>query len=159
MASHTFHKNSFAATVTIHRSFYGDRKLNDSIRIAPPLFTEARQRRVQICDTMVMKGTEKFSSKKGGRSWEKRMRREILLWVIAIILGVSIVPAVSADFPVKPLSFIVPWSPGGATDVSLRVLAETTAKYLGQPVVAENKAGGGGIVKTSIQNAKYKFSN
>ena len=67
----------------------------------------------------------------------KRMKRGILLWVIAIIFGFSAVLAVAADFPVKPVTFFVPWAPGGATDVSLRVLAETTGKYLGQPVVAE----------------------
>jgi len=87
---------------------------------------------------------------------EKRMKRGILLWVIAIIFGFSAVPAVAADFPVKPVTFIVPWAPGGATDVSLRVLAETTGKYLGQPVVIENKAGGGGTVGPATMVATSK---
>jgi tripartite-type tricarboxylate transporter receptor subunit TctC len=52
----------------------------------------------------------------------------------------------AADFPTKAVTLICPWTPGGATDTFLRVLAEATKKYLGQPVVLENKPGGGGTV-------------
>ena len=50
--------------------------------------------------------------------------------------------AVSAQqFPVKPVTMIVPWPAGGTTDVTMRALAEATAKYLGQQVIVENKPG------------------
>jgi hypothetical protein len=39
------------------------------------------------------------------KTMEKRMKRGILLWVIAIIFGFSAVPAIAADFPVKPVTF------------------------------------------------------
>ncbi len=61
-----------------------------------------------------------------------------------------------ADFPTKPVTLIVPWAPGGSTDVTMRVLAETTSKYLGQPVVVENKPGGGGTVGPATMAATAK---
>ena len=50
------------------------------------------------------------------------------------------------NFPTKPLSLIVPWPAGGATDISLRLLAELAAKSLGQRVVIENRPGAGGTL-------------
>jgi len=86
---------------------------------------------------------------------KRSMNVGILFFIIAILsfLPLSIK---AADFPVKPVTFYVPWAPGGATDVSLRVLAETTTKHLGQPVVAENKAGGGGTVGPATMVATAK---
>jgi tripartite-type tricarboxylate transporter receptor subunit TctC len=62
----------------------------------------------------------------------------------------------SADFPTKPITLICPWPPGGATDVFLRVFAESAGKYLGQPVVVENKPGGGGTVGPAAMAATAK---
>jgi tripartite-type tricarboxylate transporter receptor subunit TctC len=87
---------------------------------------------------------------------ERSMKRGILLLVAAIILGVFAVSVTAADFPSKPVTLIVPWAPGGSSDVVLRVLAETTSKYLGQPVVAENKPGGGGTVGPATMVAAAK---
>jgi tripartite-type tricarboxylate transporter receptor subunit TctC len=65
-------------------------------------------------------------------------------------------PVMAADFPTKPITIICPWSPGGATDIFLRVLAESTKKYLGQPVLVENKPGGGGTVGPAAMAATAK---
>lgn len=66
-------------------------------------------------------------------------------------------PAVrSAEFPTKPVTLICPWTPGGATDVFFRVFAESSSKYLGQPVVVENKPGGGGTVGPAAMAATAK---
>lgn len=66
-------------------------------------------------------------------------------------------PAVrSAEFPTKPVTLICPWTPGGATDVFFRVFAESCSKYLGQPVVVENKPGGGGTVGPAAMAATAK---
>ena len=51
-------------------------------------------------------------------------------------------------FPDRPLRFVVPYVPGGSTDTSARIVAEKLAQILGQPVVIENKAGGGTIIGT-----------
>jgi tripartite-type tricarboxylate transporter receptor subunit TctC len=67
--------------------------------------------------------------------------------ILVLCVTIFFPPTVtSADFPTKPVTLICPWTPGGATDVFFRVLAESTSKYLGQPVVVENKPGGGGTV-------------
>jgi len=52
----------------------------------------------------------------------------------------------TAVFPTKPITLIVPYPAGGATDVVIRPLAEAAKKYLGQPVIVDNRGGGGGAV-------------
>jgi tripartite-type tricarboxylate transporter receptor subunit TctC len=53
-------------------------------------------------------------------------------------------------FPDRPVRFVVPYAPGGSTDTSSRIAAEKLAQILGQPVVVENKAGGGTIIGTEV---------
>jgi tripartite-type tricarboxylate transporter receptor subunit TctC len=56
--------------------------------------------------------------------------------------------AAAQSFPVKPIRLILPYAPGGATDFIGRTTAQYLSEAIGQPVVAENKAGGGGIAGT-----------
>lgn len=58
-------------------------------------------------------------------------------------------PVIAQDFPTKPVTLLCPWPAGGTTDQYLRALAQLAGKYLGQPVVVENKPGAG----TTIGNA------
>ena len=56
-------------------------------------------------------------------------------------------PAVAqSGFPSRPVRMLVPWAPGGTTDVQMRALCDAASKRLGQTVVVENKSGAGGIL-------------
>jgi tripartite-type tricarboxylate transporter receptor subunit TctC len=70
------------------------------------------------------------------------MRRLVIL-ALALALPA---PAFAQQFPAKEVSIIIPYAPGGATDLVFRALANSTQKYLGKAVVVVNKAGGGGTV-------------
>jgi tripartite-type tricarboxylate transporter receptor subunit TctC len=56
----------------------------------------------------------------------------------------------SLPFPSRPITLWVPWPAGGATDISLRVLAELASQTLGQPVITDNRAGAGGTLAMPI---------
>jgi len=71
------------------------------------------------------------------------MRRAFL---IAFTLLSSVLPACPQTFPSRPVSIIVPVSPGGPTDTIARVLAESMRRALGQPVVVENITGAAGNI-------------
>lgn len=64
--------------------------------------------------------------------------------------------AFAQDYPVKPITLIVPWPAGGSTDISMRAIAEVAAKHLGQPLVIDNRAGGGGTVGPATMAATAK---
>jgi len=53
-------------------------------------------------------------------------------------------------YPARPLTLIVPWPAGGATDISMRILAELAGRELGQPIVVENRPGAGGTLVAGL---------
>src|SRR5262245_24901108 len=68
---------------------------------------------------------------------------------IALLLGLAAALAVSAqEWPAKPVRFIVPYPPGGGTDVIARIVQNPLSQALGQPIVIENRGGAGGALGT-----------
>ena len=71
--------------------------------------------------------------------------------VLATVLTVHVTGPVRADdFPSRPLRVIVPFSPGGAVDGPMRLIAQHLSQRLGQPVVVENKPGAGATIGTDV---------
>jgi len=73
--------------------------------------------------------------------------------VMASILALGF-SAFAAEFPDKPINLVIQYPAGGSTDLTARALANGARKYLGQPVICENKAGGGGTVGVALVVAK-----
>jgi tripartite-type tricarboxylate transporter receptor subunit TctC len=66
--------------------------------------------------------------------------------LLAFALGMLAASAWAQSWPQKPVRFIVPFPPGGATDISARLLGEKLTQIWGQQVVIENRGGAGGGV-------------
>jgi tripartite-type tricarboxylate transporter receptor subunit TctC len=76
------------------------------------------------------------------------------LWISVFSLSLSIfaftAQAQTIDFPNKPVRIVVPFPPGGATDITARIVAEKLSAKWGQAVVIDNKAGAGGNVGSDL---------
>jgi tripartite-type tricarboxylate transporter receptor subunit TctC len=73
------------------------------------------------------------------------MIRTILVALFAVAAGLSSAYA-QGNYPNKPLRWIIPYAPGGGTDVIARPLALKLGEVLGVPIVYENRGGGGGLI-------------
>jgi tripartite-type tricarboxylate transporter receptor subunit TctC len=65
---------------------------------------------------------------------------------LAVLAGAPIAPAVAENYPARPVTLIVPYAAGGATDVMARVTAQGLMIALGQSFIVENRGGGGGMI-------------
>ena len=75
------------------------------------------------------------------------MNRRYLLTLCALaVTAASSGPALAQGYPNKVVKLQIPFAPGGTTDIIGRVIAEPLGKALGQTVIVENKAGGGGVI-------------
>lgn len=84
------------------------------------------------------------------------MTKPIWKLAVAAALAVFSTGSVAQDYPNRPVTLIIPWVAGGPTDIVLRAFAEAAQKHLGQPIVVENKAGGGGSIGPAQMAATAK---
>src|SRR3989442_10194920 len=68
---------------------------------------------------------------------------------LAVSFAATAIPA-SAQYPTKPIRIIVPFAVGGTTDLLSRAVGAKLALALGQPVIADNRSGAGGGIRTEI---------
>ncbi len=73
------------------------------------------------------------------------LRRNLLAAAAGLALPL---PALADTWPVRPVRLIVPYPPGGGTDISGRILGQRLSELWGQPVVIENRGGAGGMIGT-----------
>jgi len=83
----------------------------------------------------------------------QRNRLMVALTAIGLLMSAG---AGAQDYPIKPITLIVPWPAGGSTDISMRAIADSASKILGQPITIDNKAGGGGTVGPATMAATAK---
>lgn len=74
------------------------------------------------------------------------MQRRYLFTLCALALTAAAGSAWAQAYPNKVIKLQVPFAPGGTTDIVARVISEPLGKALGQSVIVENRAGGGGVV-------------
>ena len=73
-------------------------------------------------------------------------RFSLLTASVCVVFSVTATPVWAQNYPNKVIKLQVPFAPGGTTDIVARVIADPLGKALGQSVIVENKAGGGGVV-------------
>ena len=77
------------------------------------------------------------------------MRRSAIFVVVGL-LALASGAAQAQQYPQYPIRLVVPFAPGGGSDIIARVISEPIARRLGQPVVIENKPGAGATIGADI---------
>src|SRR5262245_55764502 len=76
-------------------------------------------------------------------------RRDFITLIGGAALALPAAPAVAQAFPNRPIRLIVPYPPGGGTDIVARILGQKLHESLGQPVIIDNRGGAGGQIGTA----------
>ncbi len=80
----------------------------------------------------------------------KFIRRFVVLVMAALALGMSAGGAIADEYPSKPIRFVAPYPPGSVTDLLARIIAQKLTESWKQPVIVENRGGGGSVIGTDI---------
>ena len=95
----------------------------------------------------------------------RRLAVSLLALAPALVVALPTLPAAADTYPSRPITMVVPFAPGGTTDVLARIVAEAMEKSLGQNVLVENVGGAGGrtgterVVKATPDGYTILFAN
>jgi tripartite-type tricarboxylate transporter receptor subunit TctC len=83
---------------------------------------------------------------------EEKLRMSLFtaFWVFVLVNMIFFTGVARSEYPERPVTIIVGMEAGGPTDISTRALIIGASKFLGQPIVVENKGGGGGTVALAV---------
>jgi len=70
----------------------------------------------------------------------------MIRFALVLLFGIFTTAAFANSWPNRPIRMVVPWPPGGVTDIQARAIAEEMAPLLGQPIIIENRPGAGGKI-------------
>src|ERR671937_477227 len=65
--------------------------------------------------------------------------------LLALVLAFAADTTQAQDYPARPVTFVVPFAPGGVTSLFARLLSQKLEQQLGKPFIVENRPGGGGV--------------
>ncbi len=79
----------------------------------------------------------------------KLQRRQLLRLTGCAVAGLVVSPARAQDYPAHTVTIVVPFTPGGSTDMLARMLGQKLEQRLGKPFLVENRPGGGTVIAAS----------
>ena len=80
-------------------------------------------------------------------SFLKAAHMHIRHWITALFLTMVVAPVAAEGYPAKPVRFIVPYAPGGSSDILARLFGQRLTETMGQTFVVDNRPGAGGMVE------------
>ena len=78
------------------------------------------------------------------------MRRLSIVIVLGFVIALTLTPAFAQTFPAKPVKIIVPFAPGGGSDILARILGQKLSAAWGETVIVDNRPGAGGNIGTEM---------